>query len=65
MPPAGVQIPAPSPIEQRWTSGSSASMSPAAGPPDSVHSWVGVIMYLPQVRMGPCRRLVVGGFREN
>lgn len=40
-------IPAHSPIEQRWTSGSSSAMSPAAGPPDSVHCWVGVIMYLP------------------
>jgi L-galactono-1,4-lactone dehydrogenase len=41
------RVPAPAPIEQRWTSGSSAPMSPAAGPPGSLHSWVGVIMYLP------------------
>jgi len=41
------QIPAHAPIEQRWTSGSSSSMSPAAGAPDSLHSWVGIIMYLP------------------
>jgi L-galactono-1,4-lactone dehydrogenase len=41
-------IPAPSPIEQRWTSGSSSSMSPCAGPADSLHSWVGIIMYLPE-----------------
>mmetsp|Transcript_9413 Transcript_9413/g.11565 ORF Transcript_9413/g.11565 Transcript_9413/m.11565 type:complete len:160 (-) Transcript_9413:56-535(-) len=40
-------IPAPAPIEQRWTSGSSARMSPAHGPADSLHSWVGIIMYLP------------------
>lgn len=40
-------IPAHAPIEQRWTGGSGAPMSPAAGPPGSVHSWVGVIMYLP------------------
>lgn len=40
-------IPAPSPIEVRWTSGSSSPLSPAVGPPDSVHCWVGVIMYLP------------------
>ena len=42
------KIPAPSPIEQRWTSGSSSSMSPCAGAPDSLHSWVGIIMYLPE-----------------
>ena len=42
-------VPAPSPIEQRWTASSSAPMSPAAerGHPDTVHSWVGIIMYLP------------------
>ena len=65
-------IPAPAPIEQRWTSSSSAPMSPASHThattaaaggttssssssskkgcdiaPDSVHSWVGIIMYLP------------------
>jgi L-galactono-1,4-lactone dehydrogenase len=41
------RIPAHAPIEQRWTSGSSSSMSPAAGAPNSLHSWVGIIMYLP------------------
>lgn len=42
-------VPAPSPIEQRWTASSSSPMSPAAarGRPDTVHSWVGIIMYLP------------------
>jgi len=39
-------IPAPAPIEQRWTSGSSSPMSPASGPLDSLYSWVGIIMYL-------------------
>jgi len=41
------QIPAHAPIEQRWTSGSSSPMSPAAGSPQSLHSWVGIITYLP------------------
>jgi L-galactono-1,4-lactone dehydrogenase len=41
------QIPAHAPIEQRWTSGSSSPMSPSAGSPNSLHSWVGIIMYLP------------------
>lgn len=41
------QIPAHSPIEQRWSSGSSSFMSPAHGPPDSLFNWVGIINYLP------------------
>ena len=40
-------IPAHAPIEQRWTSGSSSIMSPSHGAKDSLHSWVGIIMYLP------------------
>ena len=40
------QIPAHSPIEQRWTASSSSIMSPVHGT-DGLHSWVGVIMYLP------------------
>jgi L-galactono-1,4-lactone dehydrogenase len=56
------EVPAPAPIEQRWTAASSGAMSPAAAgaaaaagsscssaglPADSVFSWVGIIMYLP------------------
>ncbi|XRB02210.1 L-galactono-1,4-lactone dehydrogenase 1, mitochondrial [Pycnococcus provasolii] len=40
-------VPAPAPIEQRWTSGSSAPMSPASGSASSLHTWIGIIMYLP------------------
>jgi L-galactono-1,4-lactone dehydrogenase len=40
-------IPAHSPIEQRWTASSSSLMSPANGPPQGLHSWVGIISYLP------------------
>ncbi len=41
-------VPAHSPIEQRWTASSSSPMSPAHDArPDTVHSWVGIIMYLP------------------
>ena len=41
-------IPAPSPIEQRWTARSTAPLSPAYSPdPAQVFCWVGVIMYLP------------------
>lgn len=42
------QIAAPAPIEQRWSASSSAPMSPAHSEnPSDVHSWVGIIMYLP------------------
>jgi len=40
-------IPAHSPIEQRWSCGSSSPMSPAAGTKESLHTWVGIINYLP------------------
>jgi L-galactono-1,4-lactone dehydrogenase len=47
---AGIEancIPAHSPIEQRWSASSSSFMSPAHGPPEGLHSWVGIINYLP------------------
>ncbi|XP_047332294.1 L-galactono-1,4-lactone dehydrogenase, mitochondrial [Impatiens glandulifera] len=41
-------IPAPAPIEQRWTTRSRSSMSLASSPAeDDIFSWVGIIMYLP------------------
>lgn len=40
-------IPAHSPIEQRWTASSSSLMSPAHGDSNGLHSWVGIINYLP------------------
>lgn len=41
-------IPAHSPIEQRWTAGSSSDLSPVSSKAtDSLHSWVGIIMYIP------------------
>jgi L-galactono-1,4-lactone dehydrogenase len=41
------EIPAHSPIEQRWSMSSCSTMSPAHGPPDGLHTWVGIINYLP------------------
>merc|ERR1711871_1113194 len=42
------ELPAPAPIEQRWTARSSAKMSPAHSlDPSECFSWVGIIMYLP------------------
>ncbi|KAL3533643.1 hypothetical protein ACH5RR_007164 [Cinchona calisaya] len=41
-------IPAPAPIEQRWTACSKSFMSPAYSPSeDDIFSWIGIIMYLP------------------
>ena len=48
-------IPAPAPIEQRWSAGSASPLSPATnvGPDGAtregpgLHSWIGIIMYLP------------------
>ena len=55
-------IPAPSPIEQRWTSGSSSSMSPASGESESLFSWVGIIMYLPDSKQAEKRAAVTRKF---
>jgi L-galactono-1,4-lactone dehydrogenase len=42
------RIPAPCPIEQRWSARSTARMSPCySDNPEKLHSWVGIIMYLP------------------
>ncbi|KAF9596863.1 hypothetical protein IFM89_013911 [Coptis chinensis] len=42
------KIPAPAPIEQRWTARSMSLMSPASSSvEDALFSWVGIIMYLP------------------
>jgi len=41
-------IPAPAPLEQRWSSSSSSPMSPASSTdPTHLFSWLGIIMYLP------------------
>mmetsp|Transcript_19443 Transcript_19443/g.49689 ORF Transcript_19443/g.49689 Transcript_19443/m.49689 type:complete len:439 (-) Transcript_19443:314-1630(-) len=41
-------LPTPAPIEQRWTRRSSSPMSPAySDGANDLHSWVGIIMYLP------------------
>lgn len=41
-------VPAPAPIEQRWTARSQSLMSPAfSTADDDIFSWVGIIMYLP------------------
>ncbi|KAG4123385.1 hypothetical protein ERO13_D11G323800v2 [Gossypium hirsutum] len=42
------ELPAPAPIEQRWTAHSQSPMSPASSSAeDDIFSWVGIIMYLP------------------
>ena len=57
-------VAAPAPIEQRWTSSSSAPMSPAhSANPADVHSWVGIIMYLP-TEDPATRDAIAAAFRE-
>jgi L-galactono-1,4-lactone dehydrogenase len=70
-------IPAPSPIEQRWTSASTSPLSPASvGTPDvqtydtknALFSWVGVIMYLPSDDNDPTgyrRQFITKAFNEQ
>eukprot|EP00529_Nitzschia_sp_RCC80_P011657 CAMPEP_0113486334 /NCGR_PEP_ID=MMETSP0014_2-20120614/24943_1 /TAXON_ID=2857 /ORGANISM="Nitzschia sp." /LENGTH=572 /DNA_ID=CAMNT_0000380003 /DNA_START=73 /DNA_END=1788 /DNA_ORIENTATION=+ /assembly_acc=CAM_ASM_000159 len=41
------RIPAHSPIEQRWSASSSSPMSPSHGERGGLHTWVGIINYLP------------------
>ncbi|XP_076925524.1 L-galactono-1,4-lactone dehydrogenase, mitochondrial-like [Bidens hawaiensis] len=41
------EIPAPAPVEQRWTACSKSVMSPASSESNDIFSWVGIIMYLP------------------
>jgi len=56
-------IPAHSPIEQRWTASSSSLMSPAhCGSPDGLHSWVGIINYLPSAEDELQRREITNLF---
>eukprot|EP00514_Thraustochytrium_sp_LLF1b_P007513 CAMPEP_0184535216 /NCGR_PEP_ID=MMETSP0198_2-20121128/15766_1 /TAXON_ID=1112570 /ORGANISM="Thraustochytrium sp., Strain LLF1b" /LENGTH=309 /DNA_ID=CAMNT_0026928233 /DNA_START=95 /DNA_END=1025 /DNA_ORIENTATION=+ len=61
-------LPAPAPIEQRWSCSSSAAMSVAPSiadmaPHDVLCSWVGIIMYLPSEDPGS-RGLVFNKFVE-
>lgn len=60
-------IPAPSPIEQRWTASSSAFMSPAYAVQsvgEEIFSWVGVIMYLPPNQTEHQREAIKARFSE-
>lgn len=70
-------IPAPSPIEQRWSSSSSSPLSPTSVGPcehesyDTKHalsSWVGVIMYLPSEDNDPTgyrREFITRSFKDR
>ena len=70
-------LPAPSPIEQRWTSASTSPLSPASVYPrphesydsqNALFSWVGVIMYLPSEDMDPTgyrREFITQSFKDQ
>jgi L-galactono-1,4-lactone dehydrogenase len=58
-------IPAPAPIEQRWTSSSTSYMSPAYSEnSDELFSWVGIIMYLPPGQDDTEREKITRRFEE-
>ncbi len=58
-------VPAPSPIEQRWTARSTAPMSPAFSTnPDDIFSWVGVIMYMPPNQSTDERAKITAAFHQ-
>ncbi|KAL9180161.1 hypothetical protein ACHAXT_008131 [Thalassiosira profunda] len=70
-------LPAPSPIEQRWTSASTSPLSPASVGPvarssyeskNALFSWVGVIMYLPSEDLDSTsyrREFITEAFKEK
>ena len=70
-------IPAPSPIEQRWTSASKSPLSPASVGMNvresyetrhALFSWVGVIMYLPSEDLDPTgfrREFITQSFKDE
>lgn len=58
-------LPAPCPIEQRWTARSTSPMSPAySSNPDEIFSWVGVIMYLPPTQSESQKKEITECFRN-
>ena len=68
-------VPAPCPIEQRWTRGSSAYMSPAHSvtsssstkqltDKDELFTWVGIIMYLPLSQTTEQRNMIAKKFKS-
>lgn len=62
-------VPAPAPIEQRWSAPSLSPMSPAGEKPDkalaAMYSWVGIIMYLPDATTGgEARDQITRAFRS-
>ncbi|PXF44710.1 L-galactono-1,4-lactone dehydrogenase, mitochondrial [Gracilariopsis chorda] len=63
------KVPAPAPIEQRWSAPSHSPMSPASEKPErdlgSVYSWVGIIMYLPDAEVdSKSRENITESFRR-
>jgi len=58
-------IPAPAPIEQRWSSSSSSYMSPTFSEnSDDIFCWVGIIMYLPPGQGDGEREKITCNFEE-
>lgn len=63
------KVPAPAPVEQRWSAPSHSPMSPASEKPErdlgSMYSWVGIIMYLPDAEVdAKSREKITESFRR-
>ena len=62
---AAAGLPAPAPIEQRWTASSTSPMSPAySDDPSQIFSWVGGIMYMPESQDAAARDEITKKFRK-
>lgn len=74
----GRALPAPAPIEQRWTAASESPLSPAtierwdgepagdrAGPEDALFSWIGIIQYMPKDDDLAQRAAVTAAFKTD
>uniref|UniRef100_A0A0D6R329 FAD-binding PCMH-type domain-containing protein n=1 Tax=Araucaria cunninghamii TaxID=56994 RepID=A0A0D6R329_ARACU len=58
------KIPAPAPIEQRWTASSRSLLSPASSSvPDALFSWVGIIMYMPTMETNQRKAITAEFFK--
>lgn len=58
------RIPAPAPIEQRWSARSTSRLSPVSSEdPDALFTWVGIVQYLP-IEDPVSRHNVMKCFRE-
>jgi L-galactono-1,4-lactone dehydrogenase len=57
------KIPAPAPIEHRWTSGSTSFLSPVPKREGNIWGWIGIVMYL-TIDTEKDKEMVINTFRQ-